>query len=96
MTLRFWDLALIKALEARGWDADTQLEHPSLTMGPALEDIDVSPEERDANITAQLKESSETKRALIVKVSHIGGHKYAGNCIVSDVVPVTVYASAHL
>ncbi|KAF8974602.1 Sucrase/ferredoxin-like-domain-containing protein [Flammula alnicola] len=74
--------ALIKSLEAHGWDADTQLEHPSLTMGPPLEDLNVTPEERDENISEQLKQSADSKRALIVKVSHVGGHKYAGNCII--------------
>ena len=76
-------IALIKSLEAHGWDADTQVEHPSLTMGLPLEDLNVTPEERDENIAEQLKQSAESKRALIVKVSHVGGHKYAGNCIVS-------------
>ena len=52
-------------------------------MGPPLEDLNVTPEEKDENISAQLKQSSEAKRALIVKVSHVGGHRYAGNCIVS-------------
>jgi len=52
-------------------------------MGPPLEDLNVTPEEKHQNISAQLKQSSEAKRALIVKVSHVGGHKYAGNCIVS-------------
>ncbi|KIM45829.1 hypothetical protein M413DRAFT_440875 [Hebeloma cylindrosporum] len=73
--------AFIKSLESHGWDADTQLEHPSLTMGPPLEDLNVTSEEKQQNISAQLKQSSEAKRALIVKVSHVGGHKYAGNCI---------------
>jgi len=76
-------IAFIKSLESHGWDADTQLEHPSLTMGPPLEDLNVTPEEKHENISAQLKQSSEAKRALIVKVSHVGGHRYAGNCIVS-------------
>jgi hypothetical protein len=76
-------LALIKSLEAHGWDADTQVEHPSLTMGLPLEDLNVTPEERDENVAEQLKQSADSKRALIVKVSHVGGHKYAGNCIVS-------------
>ena len=67
----------------QGWDADTQLEHPSLSMGIPLEDLDVTPEEREENILSQLKESADMKRALILKVSHTGGHKYAGNCIVS-------------
>lgn len=75
--------AFIKSLETQGWDADTQLEHPSLSMGAPLEDLNVTPEEREENIASQLKESADVKRALILKVSHIGGHKYAGNCIVS-------------
>ncbi|KAF4619341.1 hypothetical protein D9613_005563 [Agrocybe pediades] len=74
--------AFIRSLEAQGWDADTQLEHPQLTMGVPLEDLNVTPEEREENIAAQLKQSAEAKRALILKVSHIGGHKYAGNAII--------------
>ena len=75
--------AFIKSLEMQGWDADTQLEHPSLSMGIPLEDLDVTSEKREENISSQLKESADVKRALILKVSHTGGHKYAGNCIVS-------------
>ena len=67
----------------QGWDADTQLEHPSLSMGIPLEDLDVTLEKREENISSQLKEIADVKRALILKVSHTGGHKYAGNCIVS-------------
>lgn len=52
-------------------------------MGLPLEDLNVTPEEREENISSQLKESADVKRALILKVSHTGGHKYAGNCIVS-------------
>lgn len=75
--------AFIKSLEMQGWDADTQLEHPSLSMGIPLEDLDIAPEKREENISSQLKEIADVKRALILKVSHTGGHKYAGNCIVS-------------
>lgn len=75
--------AFIKALEMHGWDADTQLEHPSLTMGPPLEETNATPEEREEIISDELRQSTESKRALIVKVSHVGGHKYAGNVIVS-------------
>jgi hypothetical protein len=67
----------------QGWDADTHLEHPSLSMGVPLEDLDVTLKEREENISSQLKQSADSKRALILKVSHTGGHKYAGNCIVS-------------
>jgi hypothetical protein len=52
-------------------------------MGAPLEDLDITPEQRDQNLLEQLKESTESKRALILMVSHVGGHKYAGNCIVS-------------
>jgi hypothetical protein len=74
--------AFIKSLEMQGWDADTHLEHPSLSMGVPLEDLDVTLEEREENISSQLKQSADAKRALILKVSHTGGHKYAGNCII--------------
>ena len=51
-------------------------------MGPPLEEMDVTPEEREENIASHLRDSTESKRALIIKTSHVGGHKYAGNCIV--------------
>lgn len=74
--------ALIRSLEHHGWDADTQIECPSYTYGSPLEDLTLTAEQREEIIQTQLKESAISKRALIVKVSHIGGHKYAGNCIV--------------
>ncbi|KAH6914840.1 Sucrase/ferredoxin-like-domain-containing protein [Coprinopsis sp. MPI-PUGE-AT-0042] len=74
--------AFIKTLEAQGWDADTDVEHPSVLMGPPLEDLPITDVAREQNMATQLKESTESKRALIVKVSHVGGHKYAGNCII--------------
>ena len=45
--------------------------------------VDTENAARKTTIAHQLKESASSKRALIVKVSHIGGHKYAGNAIVS-------------
>ena len=75
----------------QGWDADTHLEHPSLSMGAPLEDLDITLEEREENISSQLKQSADAKRALILKVSHTGGHKYAGNCIVSYPHAAVVY-----
>ncbi len=73
--------AFIKALESRGWDADTHLEHP---FGFPLEDSNATPEERENTIAQELQASMSSKRVLIIKVSHIGGHKYAGNVIVSQ------------
>jgi len=72
----------IKALEAKGWDVDTQLAHPS---GSALEKT--SSQERERILADQLKENAASKRALIIKVSHFGGHKYAGNAVVSFTPP---------
>ena len=61
-----------------------QLEDPT---GPPLEDY---PDEdgKGAELSRRLQELDESlpKRALILKTSHIGGHKYAGNVIVSTAV----------
>ena len=65
-----------------------QVEAPTLS-GPALEDDPVlsalaSEEEQQAEILRRLQSvDAEHKRALILYCSHIGGHKYAGNVIVS-------------
>lgn len=73
--------AFIKSLEARGWEADSHLSHPN---GSALEDLENrTPSERVNILAEQLKENAASKRALILKVSHFGGHKYAGNAVVS-------------
>ena len=77
---------LTSILERQGWEVHTQLEDPSSYGLTPLEDLAGTPEEKDAEILRQLKAhdaaTCETKRALILKTSHIGGHKFAGNCIV--------------
>ena len=84
-------LALTLALEREGWEVHQQVEAPTLS-GPALEDDPVlsalaSEEEQQAEILRRLQSvdtaHAEHKRALILYCSHIGGHKYAGNVIVS-------------
>jgi hypothetical protein len=52
-------------------------------MEQTLEEIGGTEEERDKIMTDKLREASEgaqheQKMALILKISHIGGHKYAG------------------
>lgn len=74
--------AFILSLESRGWTADTQLEHPSHLLGPSLEEFSGTPEEKDEHIGQQLKAVSAEKKVLILRNSHMGGHKFAGNCIV--------------
>lgn len=79
-------------MQENGWVADTQLECQCL-MGPSLEDFGGTPEETEQEIVKQLKISSAEKRVLILKCSHVGGHKYAGNCLVGTIMPrgVTSY-----
>ena len=73
--------------EQENWEVHTQVEDPRhLSPTPtAIEDLPGSPEEKEAAYLEQLKlyAEGEHKRALILKCSHIGGHRYAGNVIVS-------------
>ncbi|RDB23227.1 Altered inheritance of mitochondria protein 32 [Hypsizygus marmoreus] len=73
--------AFIHSLQENGWAADTQLECQCL-MGPPLEELHGTPEETEQHIEKELRSSAQEKRVLILKTSHIGGHKYAGNCII--------------
>jgi hypothetical protein len=67
-------------LQGEGWDVHTQLEDPT---GSPLEDY-ADGDEKETEFSRRLQELDEglPKRALILKTSHIGGHKYAGNVIV--------------
>lgn len=73
-------LAFTQTLLGEGWDVHTQLEDPT---GSPLEDYH-DDDEKEAEFSRRLQELDEDlpKRALILKTSHIGGHKYAGNVIV--------------
>ncbi|KAK0490735.1 Sucrase/ferredoxin-like-domain-containing protein [Armillaria novae-zelandiae] len=71
--------AFTQTLESKGWTVDTQLEHP---MDDPLEEFVGSPEEQEENIIRHLQELQGVKKALIIRNSHIGGHRYAGNCII--------------
>lgn len=70
-----------------GWEIHDQVEDPECLDDSAIEDISGTTAEREAAIEERLKNlcdpSVETKRALILYCSHIGGHKFAGNVIVS-------------
>ncbi|KAJ7086660.1 Sucrase/ferredoxin-like-domain-containing protein [Mycena epipterygia] len=71
--------AFIESLHSRGWTADTQLEH---IVEPPLEHFSGTPDEKALHIADELKALSAAKKALILRNSHMGGHKYAGNCII--------------
>ncbi|EIW82256.1 hypothetical protein CONPUDRAFT_103206 [Coniophora puteana RWD-64-598 SS2] len=66
----------VQYLEKEGWEAHTQLEDLSHT--PSIEDTDSD----EAALEEQLKAHQSEHRVLIIKSSHIGGHKFAGNCII--------------
>lgn len=59
----------------------TQVEDPSLS-GPPLEDLTGTEEEKRAEVEKRLKDVAAQKRVLIIRNSHMGGHKFAGNVIV--------------
>lgn len=73
-------IAFTQSLEDHGWSVDTEIEHPS---GPPLEELQKTDQEDDELVTKQLQEFASEKKALILRNSHTGGHRYAGNCIVS-------------
>ncbi|KAG8956729.1 hypothetical protein FRC04_000207 [Tulasnella sp. 424] len=78
--------ALTTELESVGWEVHDQLEDPECLEDSAIEDIPGTTAEREAVVEERLKNlcspSVETKRALIIFCSHIGGHKFAGNVII--------------
>ena len=75
--------ALTHSLESEGYEVHTQLEDPE---GLPLEDIEGTEEDRENEFLRRLQavaDSDDPKKVLILKNSHIGGHKYSGNVVVS-------------
>lgn len=61
----------------------TDLEEPFGQK--AIEDYSGTDEEREQEFLNQLQtlaDSTDPKKVLILKTSHIGGHKYSGNVVV--------------
>jgi hypothetical protein len=77
-------IAFTRKLSHHGWDVHTQLEDICCN-GPPLEELPGSHTDREAETNNRIRslEEVEQKKALILKISHIGGHKFAGNVIVS-------------
>ncbi|KAL6309611.1 Sucrase/ferredoxin-like-domain-containing protein [Sparassis latifolia] len=87
------ELTLMDALEREGWQVHTQLEDPWLS-GPPLEEFKGTAEEKDAEVLRQLKLAAAgngEKRVLILRNSHVGGHKFAGNVIINTPHGVSVW-----
>ncbi|KAF7301470.1 hypothetical protein MIND_00712400 [Mycena indigotica] len=70
--------AFIRSLEGKGWTAHTQLEH---IVDPPLEKFSGSAEAKERHIADELRALPATRKALILRNSHIGGHKFSGNCV---------------
>jgi len=71
----------IQSLEQKGWEVHNQVEDAS-HIGPLLGDLKGTQDEQEAQILDRLKTLPAQKKVLILRNSHIGGHKYAGNCII--------------
>ncbi|KAG1892706.1 Sucrase/ferredoxin-like-domain-containing protein [Suillus subluteus] len=67
-------------LEREGWEVHTDLY--DLTSEPSLESQASSTTEKEQLIETQLRSLHAEQRALILMNSHVGGHKFAGNCII--------------
>ncbi|KAJ7591315.1 Sucrase/ferredoxin-like-domain-containing protein [Mycena floridula] len=74
--------AFSRILESRDWTVHTQVEHPNDTFGLPLEEFQGNEAEKESHVRRQLESLSAERRVLILKNSHIGGHKFAGNCII--------------
>ncbi|KAI9574914.1 Sucraseferredoxin-like protein [Boletus coccyginus] len=64
-------------LEHEGWVVHTELE--DLSENPTLESSLISGPEPEIAFETQLKALGGEQKALILRTSHIGGHRFAGN-----------------
>ncbi|KAG8931988.1 hypothetical protein FRC02_001802 [Tulasnella sp. 418] len=77
--------ALTSSLELQGWEVHDQVDDPEQYDDGPIENIEGTSEEREQEVLNRLKRAAsndDSKRALILFNSHIGGHKYAGNVII--------------
>ncbi|KZO97963.1 hypothetical protein CALVIDRAFT_596977 [Calocera viscosa TUFC12733] len=71
-------------LEYEGWQVDHNIDENYDDWGDSLESITgLTREEREMIVEKRLADPTrqENKRVLILRSSHVGGHKYAGNVI---------------
>ncbi|KDQ64631.1 hypothetical protein JAAARDRAFT_28270 [Jaapia argillacea MUCL 33604] len=75
--------AFTTTLNLEGWEVHTQLE-ALFDSGSCIDDITGSDDDKEAVFSKKLKEiaMAAPKRVLILKNSHVGGHKFAGNVII--------------
>jgi len=78
--------AFTSQLEYEGWQVDHNIDENYDDWGDSLESITgLKPDEREMIVEKRLAdpERKENKRVLILRSSHVGGHKYAGNVILA-------------
>lgn len=78
--LIWYNIAFTHYLEREGWVVHTELE--DLSRNPTLESSLINDLEPEIAFETQLKALEGEHKALILRTSHIGGHKFAGNVIV--------------
>ncbi|KAG9317244.1 Sucrase/ferredoxin-like-domain-containing protein [Chiua virens] len=67
-------------LEHEGWAVHTELE--DLSGNPTMESSLMKSADPESAFTEQLRAIGEERKALILRISHMGGHKFAGNVII--------------
>ncbi|EJU06196.1 hypothetical protein DACRYDRAFT_19467 [Dacryopinax primogenitus] len=78
--------AFTSQLEYEGWQVDHNIDENYDDWGDSLESITgLTQDEREMIVEKRLAdpERRENKRVLILRSSHVGGHKYAGNVILA-------------
>ena len=81
----FYDTAIVTTLNSRSWEVHTEIELD--TTSPSLQSISSTssdPTEQEEAVLEYVRnvpEGNGSKRALLLKVSHVGGHKFAGNMV---------------
>lgn len=78
--LTWFIIALIHCLEGEGWAVHTGLE--DLSGSPTLESLLTEGPEPEVAFEKRLKALGGEHKALILRTSHVGGHKFAGNVVV--------------
>ena len=73
-------------MESEGWEVHTDIKeyHP---LGSPLPETEGAGREEEFLKQVKALEEADHKKALILKISHIGGHKYAGKLISCEVGP---------
>lgn len=85
ITCVFYNTAIVTTLNSRSWEVHTEIELD--TTSPSLQSISstssdpTKQEEAVLEYVRNVPEGNASKRALLLKVSHVGGHKLAGNMV---------------